>query len=152
MENIPFETVNAGATEEDIITLEKRFHFQMPQDFKEFYLKHNGVVFLNGVKLNPDDCQLRYFYSVGQEYQEYILTIDKLLEWQEMDGFIPMYYIPFCADEAGDSYYVRVDGVGYGKIYYIFSEFLDEFLSDPESEGLIAGSFTEFWEMIHFPK
>ena len=152
MENMLFKTVNAGATEEEIIALEKRFHFRMPQDLKEFYLKHNGVIFSDGAKLNPDNCQLRYFHSVGRQYQEYILTIDKLLEWQEMDGFIPMHYIPFCSDEADDSYYIRVDESGYGKVYYIFSEFLDDFLSNPESEGLIAGSFTEFLGMIHFPK
>ena len=69
-----------------------------------------------------------------------------------MDGFIPMNLIPFCNDEAGDSYYIRVDEAGYGKVYYIFSEFLDDFLSDPEGAGYVAGSFTEFLEMIHFPE
>lgn len=152
MENMPFETVNTGATEEEIIALEKRFHFLLPQDLKEFYRKHNGAIFQSGTRLDPEGCQLRYFYSVGRQYQEYIRTVDKLLEWQKMDGFIPMCYIPFCSDEAGDSYYVRVDEAGYGKVYYIFSEFLDDFLTNPDGEGLIAGSFTEFLEMIHFPK
>ena len=152
MENMPFVTANAGATEEEIIALEKRFHFQLPHDFKEFYRKHNGAIFQSGTRLNPENCQLSYFHSVGRQYQEYILTIDKLLEWQEMDGFIPMCYIPFCSDEADDSYYVRVDEAGYGKVYYIFSELLDDFLTNPDGEGLIAGSFTEFLEMIHFLK
>ena len=71
---------------------------------------------------------------------------------QEQDGLIPMYYIPVCSDEAGDSYYIRVDEAGYGEIYYIFSEFLDDFPGAPESEGLIANSFTEFLEMIQFPE
>lgn len=152
MEKMPFETVNAGATEEEIIALEERFHFQLPQALKEFYRKHNGAIFQSGARLDPERCQLSYFHSVGRQYQEYILTIDKLLEWQEMDGFIPMCYIPFCSDEADDSYYVRVDEAGYGKVYYIFSEFLDDFLANPEGKGLIAGNFTEFLEMIHFSK
>ena len=83
---------------------------------------------------------------------ESIPIMETLLKWQKMDGFIPMYYIPFCNDEAGDSYYIRVDEEGYGKVYYIFSEFLDDFLDDPEGDGLIAGSFTEFLEMIRFPE
>ena len=149
---MPFVTVNAGATGEEIIALEKRFHFQLPQDLKEFYHKHNGVIFQPGARLNPESCQLSYFHSVGQQYQKYILTVDKLLEWQEMDGFIPMCYVPFCSDEADDSYYVRVDEAGYGKVYYIFSEFLDDFLANPDGQGLIADSFTEFLKMIQFPK
>ena len=51
-------------------------------------------------------------------------------------------------NEAGDFYYIRVDEAGYGKIYYIFSEVLDDFLD----EWLIANSFTEFLEMIQFPE
>lgn len=78
--------------------------------------------------------------------------METILDWQEQDGFIPMCYIPFCSDEAGDSYYIRVDEAGYGKIYYIFSEFLDDFLNDSESEWLTANSFTEFLEMIQFPE
>lgn len=152
MEDILFKTVNTGATREEITALEKRFHFQLPQDLKEFYIKHNGAIFRSGARLDPENCQLSYFHSVGRQYQEYILTMDKLLEWQEMDGFIPMCYIPFCSDEADDSYYVRVDEAGYGKIYYLFSEFLDDFLTDPEGEGLVADSFTEFLERIHFPE
>lgn len=152
MEDMPFETVNPGATEEEIMTLEKRFHFQMPHDLREFYLKHNGVVFPSGAELAPEYCQLRFFYSIGRQYQEYILTIDQLLEWQEMDGDIPMSYIPFCADSADDYYYVRVDEAGYGKVYYIFSDHLDDFLANPDGEGLIANSFTEFLGMICFTK
>ena len=66
-----------------------------------------------------------------------------------MDGLIPMCYIPFCSDEANDSYYIRVDEEGYGKIYYIV-DFLDN--SNIEGAGLVANSFTEFLEMIHFSK
>ena len=147
---LTFKTENAGATESEIAALEKRFHFKLPDDLKEFYKKHNGVSFPSGVQLDPESCELRYFHPIGQQYQEHILTIDKLLEWQEMDGFIPMCYVPFCSDEADDSYYVRVDEGGYGKIYYIFGEFLDDFLADPQGEGLIANSFADFLGKIHF--
>ena len=147
---LTFKTENAGATESEIAALEKRFHFKLPDDLKEFYKKHNGVSFPSGVQLDPESCELRYFHPIGQQYQEHILTIDNLLEWQEMDGFIPMCYVPFCSDEADDSYYVRVDEGGYGKIYYIFGEFLDDFLADPQGEGLIANSFADFLGKIHF--
>ena len=67
-----------------------------------------------------------------------------------MDGFIPMCYVPFCSEAADDFFYVRVDEEGYGKIYYIFGEFLDDFLADPQGEGLIADSFAEFLRKMHF--
>lgn len=148
MRKLLFKTVNPGAAEEKITALENRFHFQMPQDLKEFYRKQNGADFYSGAHLDPEGCELRNFHPIGQEYREQILTIDQLLEWQEMDGFIPMYYVPFCSDEADDFYYVRVDKEGYGEIHYIV-DFPDNPVFD--GVGLIANSFTEFLEKIHFP-
>ena len=153
MNDMRFKIANPGVDEKEIRLLEERFHFQMPQDMKSFYLKHNGVILSSDIKVDPEGLSLRYFHPIGCQYQEYILTIDKLLEWQEMDAqewdeFIPMYYIPFCSDAADDSYYIRVDEEGYGKVYYIFSEFLEEFLEDPEGNGYVAGSFTEFLEKM----
>ena len=55
-----------------------------------------------------------------------------------------MEYIPFCADEAGDSYYFHTKNQG---IYYICHEFFDEFEENPEN-CKIADSFSEFDRMI----
>lgn len=139
-------------TEEELAALEERFGFRMPDDLRQFYLQHNGGILPPGTEIDPERCKLNDFLAVKYPLMERIPIMDTLLEWQQMDGFIPMYYIPFCNDEAGDSYYIRADEAGYGKVYYIFSEFLDDFLADPEENGLIAGSFTEFLEMIHFPE
>ena len=79
------------------------------------------------------------------------------------DGVYPNYGYPSQVAEDGRfyphvlhpllqwPYYIRVDKAGYGKVYYIFSEFLDDFLDDSGENGLIAGNFTEFLEMIRFP-
>lgn len=147
MKDIPFEIVNPGAIEAEISALEERFHFQMPQDVRQFFLKHNGAVFPAGAQLNPEWCELRHFYPIGRQHQEHIPTIDHLLEWQEMDKLIPMYYIPFCTDEANDNYYIRVDEAGYGEIHYIV-DFPDN--PDFEGVGLIANSFTDFLQKIEF--
>ena len=147
MEGSLFKVVHPAATEAEITALESRFHFHMPQDIWQFYLKHNGGIFPPNTQLDPESCKLRYFYSVGQQFEKYIPTIDQLLEWQEKDDMIPMYYIPFCADEADDSYYVRVDEKGYGKIYYLV-----DILDNPNIDGvgLIAESFTDFLGQIEF--
>ena len=123
----------------------------MPEDMRQFYLQHNGGVLPLGVKIDPERCRLTDFLAIKYPLMESIPIMDILLKWQKMDGFIPMYYIPICNDEAGDSYYIRVDKAGYGKVYYIFSEFLDDFLDDSGENGLIADNFTEFLEMIRFP-
>ena len=153
MRDIPWKRNNPHRiTEAELATLEERFGFRMPEDLRHFYLQHNGGILPNGTVLSPERCKLTDFLAVKYPLMEHIPVMDTLLEWQEMDGFIPMHYIPFCDDEAGDSYYIRVDEAGYGKVYYIFSEFLDDFLADPEGDGLIAGSFTEFLEKLHFPE
>ena len=124
----------------------------MPEDLRQFCLQYNGGLLPDETEIDPESCRLTDFLAIKYPLMERIPMMDTLLKWQKMDGFIPMCYIPFCNDEAGDSYYIRVDEAGYGKVYYIFSEFLDDFLADPERDGLIAGSFTEFLEMIHFPE
>lgn len=139
-------------TETELAALEERFGFRMPEDLRQFCLQHNGGLLPIGTEIDQERCKLTDFLAIKYPLMESIPIMDTLLEWQKMDGFIPMYYIPFCNDEAGDSYYIRVDEAGYGKVYYIFSEFLDDFLDDPEEEGLTADSFTEFLEMIHFPE
>lgn len=150
MKEILFKTANPRAEEREIKNLEDRFRFQMPQDMKRFYLEHNGGILPYETRIDPESCRLRAFRPISRRYQEHFHTIDELLTWQEMDKFIPMYYIPFCSDEAGDCYYIRVDEGGYGRVYYIFSEFLDDFLENPEENGFIAGSFSAFLEQIEF--
>ncbi len=150
MKKLPLLKANPGVNESAIRLLEHRFHFRMPPDMEHFYRQYNGATLPPHGYIDPEGCQLQFFHPIGVQYQEHILTINKLLEWQEMDGFIPMYYIPFCSDAAGDSYYIRVDEASYGKVYYIFDEFLDEFLEDPESQGFVANSFSEFLQQIRF--
>lgn len=147
MRELPFETANPGATVDEISALESCFHFHMPKDIKEFFLKHNGAVFPAGTQFDSEHCKLSHFYSIGHQYQQHIPTINQLLNWQEMDKLIPICYIPFCSDEANSSYYVRVDEEGYGKIYYIV-DFLDN--PDIEGVGLIADNFSAFLEQIDF--
>lgn len=153
MREIPWKMEDpVKVTEAELAALEERYGFRMPEDLRQFCLHHNGGLLPAGTEIDEESCCLTDFLSIGQPVLERLPTMDRLLEWQAMDGFIPMTLIPFCNDEAGDSYYIRVDEAGYGKVYYIFSEFLDDFLADPEGEGLIADSFTAFLEMIRFPE
>lgn len=153
MREIPWKQENPQKiTKAELAALEEEYSFRLPDDLRRFWLRHNGGLLPTGTELNPEDCALTDFLAIKYPLMKSIPILDTLLKWQKMDEFIPMYLIPFCNDEAGDSYYIRVDEAAYGKVYYIFSEFLDDFLSDPEGQGLTANSFIEFLEMIHFPE
>lgn len=153
MREIPWKLENpVKITEAELTALEEQYGFRLPEDLRQFCLRYNGGLLPTGTELNPEDCRLTDFLAIKYPVMDKIPTMDTLLKWQAMDGFIPMNLVPFCDDEAGDSYYIRVDEAGYGKIYYIFHEFMDDFLADPEGEGFVAGSFTEFLEMIRFPE
>ena len=43
MEDFLFEIAHPAATGPEIAVLENRFHFHMPRDIRQFYLKHNAV-------------------------------------------------------------------------------------------------------------
>ena len=148
MYDILFEAINEHPVHmEDIRALEAQFHFQMPEDMRQFYLENNGGFLHSGIYIDPEGCRITEFNSIAFPFHEHIPTMDTLLKWQEMDGFIPMQYIPFCNDEAGDSYYIRTDAEGYGKVYYLCHEFWDEFEQDPE-DSLVASSFSDFLEKM----
>ena len=74
------------------------------------------------------DLPLKILYPINESFDNHVSTIDRLLKEQENDGFIPMQFLPFCSDEAADNRYVRIDDERYGRVYYLFSDFLDEFL------------------------
>ena len=93
------------------------------------------------------DLPLRVLYPIGKSFDSHVPTINRLLEEQKNDGFIPMKFLPFCSDKAGDDYYVRIDEEKYGTVYYLFSEFLDDFLEEPENY-IVANTFDEFMEMV----
>lgn len=106
MREIPWKLENpVKIAEAEMAALEARYGFRMPEDLRQFCLLYNGGLLPVGSELNPEDCRLTDFLSIGHPVLERLPTMDKLLEWQQMDGFIPMSLIPFCNDEAGDSYY-----------------------------------------------
>ena len=146
---------NGGASAQALADFERAFGVVLPQAMKAFYQIQNGGWFRRDVDFvvtedpeeDEDALSLSDFRPIGVHFTTHTHTIDTLLEWQRMDGFLPDTIVPFCSDEAGDLYYIQADGKG-EKIWYIFHEDYDVFLEDPE-DCLVAESFTAFLEMIH---
>lgn len=133
-------------SEMEIADFEKAFNLKVPEGMKCLYRKQNGG-YLKKCGNATFDLPLRVLYPIGRSFDNHVPTINRLLEEQKSDGFIPMKFLPFCSDEAGDDYYVRIDEKKYGTVYYLFSEFLDDFLKEPENY-IVANTFDEFIEMV----
>lgn len=133
-------------SETEIADFEKAFNLKLPEGMKCLYRKQNGG-YLKKCGNSLFDLPLRVLYPIGKSFDSHVPTINRLLEEQKNDGFIPMKFLPFCSDKAGDDYYVRIDEEKYGTVYYLFSEFLDDFLEEPENY-IVANTFDEFMEMV----
>lgn len=140
-----------GVTEEEFRALEETFGVVLPEDMKAFYRQQNGGFFRDGREYFIGDGEyelpLSYFHGIARTFHSNILPMDTLLNWQQMDEFLPGTLVPFCSDGGGDSYYIQANGQD-NRVYYIFHEDIDEFLDTPEN-CLIAESFTDFLEKIH---
>ncbi len=140
-----------GVTGEEFAAFEKAFGVVLPEDMREFYRRQNGGFFRDGreyfIGEEEYELPLAEFHAIARTFHPNLLTIDTLLKWQQMDGFLPGTLIPFCSDQSGDSYCVMAEE-GDHRVYYLFHEEYDEFLEHRE-DCLIAESFTDFLEKIH---
>lgn len=120
---------------DDIQSVEEKFNIKLPSELSEFYLQYNGAeIYLSQIEKDTLVFQVDAFYPIKNSFSSKLPTMDTLIEWDRMDGFINQSMIPFAKDQGGDSYYC--DSVS-GKIYIIRSDEID----DPIK---IFDSFTEF--------
>ena len=137
-----------GVTDEEFAALEETYGVILPEDMKEFYRRQNGGLFKREQEyVLKNELYLEVFHPIARTFGKHFLTIDHLLKWQQMDGFLPDTLVPFCSDAGDDFYYIQADGRD-NRVYYIFHEDIDEYLENPES-CLHAESFTDFLEKIH---
>lgn len=134
-------------SEEEFAALEAACGVVLPEDMKAFYRRQNGGRMKSGKNyVLQDGLSLTAFHPIARAFADCYLTLNTLLEWQQMDGFLPNTLVPFCSDAGGDFYYIQADGRN-EKVYYIFHEDDDEYLDHPE-DCLAADSFTDFLENI----
>lgn len=125
---------------EDICSLEENFDIKLPFEMAEFYLQYNGAeIYLSQIEKGTMIFQVDAFYSIKCSFSPKLPTVDTLIKWDRMDGFIAQKMIPFAKDQGGDSYYC--DSIS-GEIYIIRSE-------DIDTPVKICDTFTEFLHALN---
>ena len=120
---------------DDICSFEEKFDIRLPFEMAEFYLQFNGLeIYLSKIEKDTTIFQVDAFYSIKHSFSSRLPTVDTLIEWDRMDGFVDYKMVPFAKDQGGDSYYC--DSAS-GEIYIIRSDDIDIPIK-------ICDTFTEF--------
>jgi cell wall assembly regulator SMI1 len=131
-------------TDKEVAYIEKKIGYCLPNEYREFLLKHNGgkcpnrgFVFMENSQ--ESDSEVRSFYAVGGINGYYDLE-------ENMDIYIfdekrlPDFYIPIAEDDLGNLICISGDESDYGYIYFWDHEKEGE----KENMYIIADSFNKF--------
>ena len=125
---------------DDICAFEEKFNIKLPFEMAEFYLQYNGLeIYISKIERDTTIFQVDAFYSIKYSFSTRLPTVDTLIEWDRMDGFIDSQMIPFAKDQGGDSYYCDSTS---GEIYLIRSDDIDIPIK-------ICDNFTEFLSALN---
>ena len=113
-------------SQKDIMDLEEEYKISIPAALKEFYLKYNGAdIFL--CRFFPENSQVEMvevhtIYPIKYTPYEKGAILERVLNSDRMDGFIPSELIPFAQDRGGNRCYCDKNS---GKVYFISSDDID---------------------------
>ena len=103
-------------TLDDIKNVEEKFKIQFPKKLVEFLLEYNGAeIFLCEIVKN--DVAYEVAALIPVKYGK--LPVEKIMEWNKMDGIIREALIPLARDRGGNIYYI--DSIS-GEILLHFSD------------------------------
>lgn len=144
-------------SEKDLCLLEESLNVELPNDYRNFLLRHNGGlpvensvrIFEN--KLGINSAAIGYFYSVGTKTENIEVCLNIISDR------IPEKLIPIADTPNGNYFLISANPHNYGKIYYKDHETEDITQPDwaknilPESMIKIADSFSEFVDNLYDP-
>lgn len=120
---------------DDVLEIEQRFGFKMPEILRDYYLMYNGASIYNCV-FSIDGYEVEVAKLVELKYG--VLPLEKIIEMDREDGFIPSNMIPV-ARNSGDDYYYWNDQSGQVYLY------LSDCIEDPI---LICENLEEFFALL----
>lgn len=120
---------------DDVLEIEQRFGFKMPEILRDYYLMYNGASIYNCV-FSIDGYEVEVAKLVELKYG--VLPLEKIIEMDREDGFIPSNMIPVARDSGGDYYYWNDQS---GQVYL----YLSDCIEDPI---LICENLEEFFALL----
>lgn len=120
---------------DDVLEIEQRFGFKMPEILRDYYLMYNGASIYNCV-FSIDGYEVEVAKLVELKYG--VLPLEKIIEMDREDGFIPSNMIPVARNSGGDYYYWNDQS---GQVYL----YLSDCVEDPI---LICENLEEFFALL----
>lgn len=105
---------------DDVLEIEQRFGFKMPEILRDYYLMYNGASIYNCV-FSIDGYEVEVAKLVELKYG--VLPLEKIIEMDREDGFIPSNMIPVARNSGGDYYYWNDQS---GQVYLYLSDCIED--------------------------
>lgn len=122
-------------TLKDIEEIEDTFMIRFPNSIKNFLLQYNGVEMeLSIITVNSVQYEVSKFIPIKHGR----LPVEKIMEWDKLDGILPTTLIPVASDRGGNIFYCNPNN---NNIVFYNSE-------DIENPVVISHSFEEFLENL----
>ncbi len=135
-------------TEEDLVAYEVKLGFSLPNDYRNYLLKHNGAL---PVKIdfwmpNEKDWIESIDEMSGLEPDD---STESLTYYLEGEHGIPEGWIPIAHSGYGDFTVLSVREEDYGKVFYLFHE-VHNYNAEERTNGvyLLANTFTEWTKIL----
>lgn len=138
---LPMTVSRGGTTRERIEAFERANQIQLPDDYIQFLLRHNGGEPERTVAdyVDPDagmtNTRLAKFFGLDDDEDDLESTFRYYVEQER----VPSGYLPIALDCFGNLLLLRLDDEGYGEIYFWDHE--KEHLEGEEMLSPISGSF-----------
>ena len=138
--------------EPEIQKLESEVGFELPTDFREFTLKHNGGEIapshLDRPEIEEGDptwTMITFFYRVANAEERQTIAWN----WRLSSKSIPSHLLPFAEDLIGANFCISLDGPDRGSVFlHDYDCGGASYKCDYEDCSLLAPSFSNFLEML----
>ncbi len=137
-------------SKETFLSIEKKFNFTFPKEYKKFLLKHNGGIpshqYFSTMDGKIEEILSRFFPISSNEEDNLVDEIEGIT----LAGQLPSDLIPIAITLGGDDRIVlAISGENYGKVFHwAWSEENENHSASYNYVRLVASSFDSFLEQL----
>lgn len=133
---IACETGEENVTSEYIRQLEEQLNIQFPKVLAEYYLHYNMAEMK---EISFEVLGITFYMSCIAPLQYGTLPVEKQLQYNATNAYIPKTFMPLADDEEGDHFYWDTEN---GKVFYVCRE-------NVENPIPICDSVEAFMELLN---